>query len=92
MKSAFERAMERLGGGTASFTEEQKAKLADVTAFYTAKIAHAKLMAEAEMRKLGPADAAGEATVRGRLAAEIASLEAEREAKKGALRREFGAE
>jgi hypothetical protein len=89
MKSAFELAMERLGGGkSVELTKAQKLKLADVDSLYEAKIAQVKLQAETDFRK-----AAGDRQdeIRRNSAAELARLAEQREEKKEALRREFGA-
>lgn len=91
MKSAFERAMERTGGGgVSSLSAAQKAELADVHSLYEAKIAQVRLAAEAEGRRCAD-DPEKAAVVRRRMAGEIAELEEQREAKKNALRKGFGA-
>jgi len=89
MKSAFELAMERLGGGLREFTEEQKERLAEVDRVYDAKAAQARL--NADQRR---AEAAGNREIVGQvqddLATEIASIESKREREKERLRGEFG--
>ena len=90
MKSALERAMERFGGGkTVELTQAQKLKLADVHSRYEARIAQVKLKAEADFRQ-AVNDEAKQDQIRAESSAEIASLAAERDEKKDALRREFG--
>jgi hypothetical protein len=91
MKSAYELAMERLGGTeTAGLTQAQKLKLADVHSLYEARIAQAKLQAEADFRKAA-GDEATQDKIRAESSAEIARLNDERDGKKDALRREFAA-
>lgn len=91
MKSAFELAMERLGGGLQEFTDEQKEQLADVDRVYDAKAAQARL--NTDQRR---AEAAGDLEKIGQvnddLATEIASIESKREREKERLRKEFGDE
>lgn len=90
MKSAYERAMERTGGGTLrELPPEQKSQLAEISSVYEAKIAHAKLLADDDLRKAG-ADKEKTAKIRQDLATELTALAEERDRKKDALRREFG--
>ena len=91
MKSALERAMERFGGDkTVALTQPQKLQLADVHSRYEARIAQVKLKAEADFRQ-AVNDEAKQDRIRAESSAEITSLAAERDEKKDALRREFGA-
>lgn len=88
IKSAYELALERMGGSSAKkLTAEQKAKLAELDKLYTAKIAEQELALQpkiAETRKKGDAEAATkwEETLR----AEIGKLRRQLEEKKEAVR------
>ena len=53
MKSAFELAMERLGGNIKQYSNEQKEQLADIGKLYDAKIAQAKFAAADRLKKAG---------------------------------------
>ena len=46
MKSSYELAMERMGGGDKPLSEEQKAKIAEIDSKYKAKIAERKIFHE----------------------------------------------
>jgi len=89
IKSAYELAMERMGGVPAQkLTSEQKTKLAELDKVYTAKIAEQELSLQpkiAEARKKGDADAAAkwEETLRN----EVAKLRRQLEEKKDAIRK-----
>ena len=89
MKSAFELAMERLEkeSPTQELTDEQKAKLAELSKVYEAKIADREVFLNGEMEK---AEAAGEfeqiEQLNKQLASERKVLEAELEVKKNELR------
>ena len=89
MKSAFELAMERLEkeSQTQELTDEQKAKLAELSKVYEAKIADREVFLNGEMEK---AEAAGEfeqiEQLNKQLASERKVLEAELEVKKNELR------
>ena len=89
MKSAYELAMERLGGEIREYTDEQKGRLAEIDRKYDAKIAQVKLDAENQLRAAG-VDSAKQDDVRSRSAGEIASLNGKREAEKDRARSEFG--
>lgn len=88
MKTAFELAMERLGGKAKSYTEEQKKQLADIDSLYESKIVQARFDAQARTQK---ADREPEklAQIQEDLAVEIRSLEERRDRKKEDLRRQF---
>jgi hypothetical protein len=59
MKSAYELAMERLGGESNTLTDEQKQAIADIDAGMKAKIAEAEIMFDQQLDKeLDPAKAA----------------------------------
>lgn len=89
VKSAYELAMERLGGEIREYTDEQKGRLAEIDRKYDAKIAQVKLDAENQLRAAG-VDSAKQDDVRSRSAGEIASLNGKREAEKDRARSEFG--
>lgn len=90
MKSAYELAMERLGGGgLRDYTDEQKDRLAEVDRKYDAKIAQLKMDAENQVRACAR-DSGKQDEVRARSATEIAALNKKREAEKDSLRSEFG--
>jgi hypothetical protein len=85
MKSAYELAMERLGGQK-QYSEELKAELAEVDRRYEAKEAEARLAAEDKLK--GLARESGEArTVALNLKTELDRLARRREAEKDKLRR-----
>ncbi len=90
MKSAFELAMERLGGKMRAYTADQKAQLADVDRLYNSKIAQAKFEAEARKREAGD-DAEKLTRIAEQLAEEVQSLERKRERAKEELRAAFDA-
>ena len=88
MKSAYELAMNRLGGKLEAFSPEQKRRLADLNSVYEAKIAQVKLQADAELQQAAQ-DAEKQNVVRARMAAEVTELTAERERKRELLRKEL---
>jgi len=88
MKSAFELAMERLGGNVRQYTTEQKEQLADVDRLYDAKVVQAKFDAEARRRQAGD-DAKKLKQIDEDLASEVRSLETKRGRKKDELRKAF---
>jgi hypothetical protein len=90
MKSAYELAMERLGGKMRIYSAEQKEQLADVDRLYASKIVQAKFDAEARTRDAGT-DAEKLKQIAEDLAAEVRSLEGKRERKKEELRAAFDA-
>ena len=88
MKSSYELAMERMGGGDDKpLTDEQKAKIADIDSKYKAKIAERKIFLE---KSLSDAQAQGNEEeielVRRQLNDEVAELEAKSEAEKDKIR------
>jgi hypothetical protein len=88
MKSSYELAMERMGGGdNKPLTDEQKAKIAEIDSKYKAKIAERKIFLE---KSLGDAQAQGNEEeielVRRQLNDEVAELEAKSEAEKDKIR------
>ena len=83
MKSSYELAMERMGGGDKSLTEEQKAKIAEIDSKYKAKIAERKIFLEKSVQDAlakGSHEEADEA--RRILAQEVNSLEVKAESEK----------
>ena len=88
MKSSYELAMERMGGGDDKpLSDEQKAKIADIDSKYKAKIAERKIFLE---KNLSDAQAQGNADeidlIRRQLNDEISELEAKSEAEKDKIR------
>lgn len=84
MKSAYELAMERLGGKQ-EYTDEKKQQLADVDNRYTAKIAEAKIRADEQLKK-AMTDPAIQDTIQEELARDIARFEEKRESEKDKVR------
>lgn len=85
MKSAYELAMERLGGET-KYTEEQKELLAEIDRKYDAKIAELKIRADEEAKK-NPESVAANDSAQHDLRHEVARLEEKREAEKDKIRK-----
>ena len=88
MKSSYELAMERMGGGDdKQLTDEQKQKIAEVDTKYKAKIAERKIFLE---KNLSDAQAQGNEEeidlIRRQLNDEIADLEAKSESEKEKIR------
>ena len=88
MKSSYELAMERMGGGDDKpLTDEQKGKIAEIDSKYKAKIAERKIFLE---KSLSDAQAQGNEEeielVRRQLNDEVADLEAKSEAEKDKIR------
>jgi hypothetical protein len=88
MKSSYELAMERMGGGDDKpLTDEQKVKIAEIDSKYKAKIAERKIFLE---KSLSDAQAQGNEEeielVRRQLNDEVAELEAKSEAEKDKIR------
>ena len=88
MKSSYELAMERMGGGdNKPLTDQQKAKIAEIDSKYKAKIAERKIFLE---KSLSDAQAQGNEEeielVRRQLNDEVADLEAKSEAEKDKIR------
>lgn len=88
MKSAFELAMERLGGNIRQYSDEQKEQLAEVDRLYESKIAQAKFAAADRLKKAGN-DSTQQEQIQNDLAVELRSLEEQRERKKEELRKQF---
>ena len=89
MKSAYELAMERMGGDGENkpLTDEQKEKIAEIDLRYKAKIAERKIFLE---KSLSEANREGNLEevekISGQLADETAGLEAKAEAEKEKVR------
>ena len=88
MKSSYELAMERMGGGDDNpLSNEQKAKIAEIDSKYKAKIAERKIFLE---KNLTDAQEQGNQEdidlIRRQLNDEIAGLEAKSEAEKDKIR------
>ena len=88
MKSSYELAMERMGGGDDKpLSDDQKAKIADIDSKFKAKIAERKIFLE---KNLSDAQAQGNADeidlIRRQLNDEIAELEAKSETEKDKIR------
>ena len=88
MKSAFELAMERLGGPVKHYTDEQKQQLAEIDKVFEAKIAQAKFAA-ADRKQKAEGDLEKLKQIQDDMVVELASLEEKREAEKERLRRQF---
>ena len=87
MKSSYELAMERMGGGDKPLSEEQKAKIAKIDSKYKAKIAERKIFLEKSVQDAlarGSHEEAEEA--RKILAQEVNSLEEKAESEKDKIR------
>ena len=88
MKSAYELAMERMGGGDDKpLTDEQKEKIAEIDSKYKAKIAERKIFLE---KNLSDAQAQGNGDeielIRRQMNDEIADLETKSESEKDKVR------
>ena len=87
MKSSYELAMERMGGGDKPLSEEQKVKIAEIDSKYKAKIAERKIFLEKSVQDAlakGSHEEADEA--RKILAKEVNSLEEKAESEKEKIR------
>jgi hypothetical protein len=80
MKTAYELAMERLGGEK-PLSAEQKERLAELDRVYAAREAEARLKSDEKMKAAGT-DAAKQDAVRGELARELTRLAAKRESER----------
>jgi len=85
MKSAYELAMERLGGEGAGLSDETKRKLAEIDEVYQAKIAETRIMFEARISAAG-ADREKLTEAQDALRDEIARMERRRESAKDKVR------
>ena len=85
MKSAYELAMERLGG-TKEYTPEQKAKLAEIDSLYDAKEAETRIGADNKLRDAG-GDVTKQEEIRDELKRDLIRLKEKREKEKDAVRK-----
>lgn len=88
MKSAYELAMERMGGPLREYTEEQKERLAEIDQKYDALVAEAKLNTRRRTQEGDDAESSPQED----LTVELASIEERREREKQTVRDETGAE
>lgn len=88
MKSAYELAMERLGGKSRELTTEQKEALAEIDKIYEAKIAQASFSAQNKLTACQNDPQKRKQLEEGALW-ELRALEEEREKKKEELRKSF---
>ena len=87
MKSAYELAMERMGGDEKPLTAEQKERIADVDAKYKAKIAERRIFLEKAIQDVLAQEKTEEAEeLRCQLVQETAKLEAKSEEEKDRIR------
>ena len=87
MKSAYELAMERIGGDEKPLTAEQKERIADVDAKYKAKIAERRIFLEKAIQDVLVQEKTEEADeLRSQLVQETAKLEAKSEEEKDRIR------
>lgn len=87
MKSAYELAMERMGGDEKPLTAEQKEQIADVDAKYKAKIAERRIFLEKAIQDVLAQEKTEEAEeLRSQLVQETAKLEAKSEEEKDRIR------
>lgn len=89
LKSAYELAMERLGGVEASpLTEEQKAKLAEIARVYESKVAEKKIVLERQiMEAARQGDVEAVQKLQDEMIAEIATLRQQVERDREAVRK-----
>ena len=87
MKSAYELAMERMGGDEKPLTAEQKERIADVDSKYKAKIAERRIFLEKAIQDVLAKEKTEEAEeLRSQLVQETAKLEAKSEEEKDRIR------
>ena len=88
MKSSYELALERMGGGDDKpLTDEQKEKIAEIDTRYKAKIAERKIFLEKSVEDaVAKGDQAEAEEARKILAQEISSLENKAESEKDKIR------
>ncbi len=88
MKSSFELAMERMGGGDAPLSDEQKKQIAEIDSIYKAKVAEKKIFLEKSLSQLLPKENQEEVDLlRRQVAEEIATLENKAEKEKEEIHR-----
>ena len=87
MKSAYELALERMGGDEKPLTDEQKERIADVDSKYKAKIAERRIFLEKAIQDALAQEKTEEAEeLRSQLVQETAKLEAKSEEEKDRIR------
>ena len=87
MKSSYELAMERMGGGDKPLNEEQKAKIAEIDSKYKAKIAERKIFLEKSVQDaIAKGDQSEADEARQILAKEVSKLEEKAEFEKDRIR------
>jgi len=87
MKSSYELAMERMGGGDKPLNEEQKAKIAEIDSKYKAKIAERKIFLEKSVQDaIAKGDQSEADEARQILAKEVSKLEEKAESEKDRIR------
>ena len=87
MKSSYELAMERMGGGDKPLNEEQKAKIAEIESKYKAKIAERKIFLEKSVQDaIAKGDHSEADEARQILAKEVSKLEEKAESEKDRIR------
>lgn len=84
MKSAYELAMEKLGG-VKQISKQQKQKLAEIDSLYDSRKAEAQLRAQTAIEEAA-GDSEKAAQIRDDLARELRKLDERREAKKDKVR------
>ena len=88
MKSSFELAIERMGGGDAPLSDEQKKQIAEIDSIYKAKVAEKKIFLEKSLSQLLPKENQEEVDLlRRQVAEEIATLENKAEKEKEEIHR-----
>lgn len=88
IKSAYELAMERLGGASSELSEEHKERLAEVERRLKADMAQVDIMMERDMMLAkASGDAEALAAVREKKAHELATLQADAEDAKNRIRK-----
>ena len=88
MKSAYELAMERLGGTMQQLSDEQKEKLAAVDREFEAKLAQAKFAAQDRLKR-AQADPEKIRQIQEDLEVELRSIQVQKENRKEKMRKEF---
>ncbi len=87
MKSAYELAMERMGGDDQPLSEEQKEKIAEIESKYKAKIAERKIFLEKSVQEaIAKGDLSEAEEARKSLAREVTKLEEKAESEKEKIR------
>ena len=84
MKTAFELALERVGGALKELSPEKKKLISEIDSRYNAKIAEVKLRTEDGLKKNPPPEEEGK--IRAELSSEIERLEKKREREKDSAR------